>query len=233
MSGCTKCSSSSVCTECQTLYYLSNSSCVPCSITLVGCAVCTNSSMCLFCNSGYYLNSSALCSLCTSLTGCLLCTDMSTCIYCNSGYYLLAGVCKTCTNIIYCSVCSNANTCTSCISGYFLSSSGVCTVIQSSTGGSSTPISTVTNMKWTSFYVDSSTLKHVLQAVGMTYTKVNTTWSSNVKIAIGNKTSTTALSITSMEWGRPYELIFYTNNPLQFSMKSLPLMQRLLVGQSL
>lgn len=59
-------------------------------------------------------------------------------------------------------------------------------------------------MKWTSFYVDSTTLKHVLQAVGMTYTKVNATWSSNVKIAIGNKSSTTYLTIKSVEWGRPY-----------------------------
>jgi hypothetical protein len=102
-----------------------------------------------------------------------------------------------------------------------------------STGGSaSAAVTPVTNVKFKSFYISADTLKHILQAVGMAYTKVNGNWTTDVKIALGNKTSSTALTIKSVEWGRSYELIFYTNNPLNYTKKSLPLTNRMLIGQT-
>lgn len=166
------CSSATTCTECQTLYYLSSGTCIPCSNTLVGCGFCTNPTSCLSCNSGYYLNSSNLCSLCTSLTGCLLCSSMSSCSYCNSGYYLSAGSCLTCSVIAQCAQCTSNTLCIACISGYLLDSSGACVAVSSTSGpsgSSSVPTSAVTALKLKSYYISSSQLKHILMVSGMTY----------------------------------------------------------------
>lgn len=67
----------------------------------------------------------------------------------------------------------------------------------------------------------------------MKYTKIpNPNWNSNIKIMIGNKKSTSALTLISAEWGRDNEIIFYTNNPLNFTVSPLPSV-RLLIGQTL
>lgn len=132
-----------------------------------------------------------------------------------------------------CSDCSNSTTCIACISGYTLTSGScvVSTASSSSSSSSSSESSAAKDLKWKSYYVSADTLKHVLLAVGMKYTRVNTNW-AGVTIAVGNKSSSTSLTIKSVEWGKSNELIFYTNNPLQFASKPLPF-KRLLVGQSI
>lgn len=234
MSGCTKCTSSSVCTECQTLFYLSGNSCVPCSNALAGCAFCTNATACLSCNTGYYLNSSNLCSLCTSLAGCVLCTSMSTCTYCNSGYYLNLGTCVSCSAISNCAQCTNSSACTACISGYALSN-GNCSVIQTSSGsGGSSAVAKneVKNVKLVSYYVSSTSLRHILLVSGMVYTRANVSIINNIKLSVSTKNSSISLTISRYEWGKPNELILYTNNPLNLRVKTLGLTRRLLIGQS-
>jgi len=112
---CYSCSTSGICTSCNSGYYLSSEICLPCSSTGFNCVTCSNDYSCTSCISSYYL-SSGTCYACPA--DCVTCTAKG-CATCPSGYTLLpSGTC------VYSSTScsqSNADGCTSCYNGYYLS----------------------------------------------------------------------------------------------------------------
>lgn len=123
-SPCLNCSSSSVCTSCQTGYYFYNGACLlacpaftyasattpptclPCSSA---CTSCLNGSSCLECQQGYYLSSGVCVSACglsqylsgtscvNCLTNCLTCVSGGVCLVCSETTFLFSGECiQTC-----------------------------------------------------------------------------------------------------------------------------------------
>lgn len=91
--GCSACSSSSVCSSCQPGYYKSGSTCNTCNSR---CATCYGSlsTNCYTCNSGYYADSTYnTCSSCSK--GCATCLSSSSasCTSCESNYSLSRGRC--------------------------------------------------------------------------------------------------------------------------------------------
>jgi hypothetical protein len=114
MTGCLTCTSSSVCTTCDTTknYTLNGSTCATCSSVLTGCLACSNSTTCTTCDTNnnfqisgkvctcvtYYVLSGSTCVTCASaMAGCLTCTSSSVCTTCDAtkNYTLNGSVCVT------------------------------------------------------------------------------------------------------------------------------------------
>lgn len=117
-SNCQSCpSSNTICTSCNSGYYLNSSNCYVCNLT--NCLTC-NSLNCLSCNTSYYV-SSGTCKSCSS--NCNKCSSSTACTTCAQGYYLVAGGCvKASTSIDNCNTFQNSTACSACISSYYLSS---------------------------------------------------------------------------------------------------------------
>lgn len=117
MSHCQKCSSVSVCLNCDLGYYADSATgyCVACS--MIGCKNCSDSSTCLECditNNYVLIATNHTCSLCpigfvSSITqscdtcnilGCSVCSTLTTCQTCDTAnsYYLSIGGCALCNN---------------------------------------------------------------------------------------------------------------------------------------
>lgn len=113
MSGCSACSSASVCTTCFSGYYKSGSKCYECP---AGCSTCSSSSNCSACETGYTLSSGKCIKPCDS--GCASCdTSTGKCNTCKSGYFKNSlGKCSACPS--GCSSCFNSSGCSKCASGY-------------------------------------------------------------------------------------------------------------------
>ena len=125
--GCSKCSSSTVCTGCTDGYYLAG---VLCTLCNPRCKICESSEVCSECNSPFTLQNNFCCepgcSSCNPLQchGCLdgyLFKDFS-CITCpNDCKSCTAGVCDGPKNCIEgCDVCYTLTTCSECKTGYYI-----------------------------------------------------------------------------------------------------------------
>lgn len=127
--GCSTCSSSTICTSCSTGYYISGSTCPAC---MPVCKTCLTGSTCLTCLSSTFVSISGVCTCpstlffdtttksclsCTSLyPNCASCAYSTTydpanppsvdCITANSGFTVIAGAPVAC--ISYCSNCNLA-----------------------------------------------------------------------------------------------------------------------------
>jgi hypothetical protein len=152
-SNCLRCSSLTVCTQCQSSFELQSGQCQPCP---VNCQTCSNG-VCATCISGYYLDYQTSCQTCpiigtavctiSSLQSCLInywldnnaanciacdvncyqCSSTTKCSICNQGFYLLSNyTCASCQ--AQCLSCSDANSCTVCANQtqYFNISMGIC-----------------------------------------------------------------------------------------------------------
>jgi len=146
MSYCSSCTSTTVCTACQSdallntdtkkCVYAANDS--DTSNYIPHCAnytyktsspASTNNSYaktnfkCSICKGGYYVtNSGASCTLCTAISQCKYCDNSGKCLKCNAGYAPnTSGACTAC-NIANCSTCAPDGTCASCNQKYHLSS---------------------------------------------------------------------------------------------------------------
>jgi hypothetical protein len=128
---CTSClaSSPAACASCNTGYFLSSGTCLPCPAY---CRTCSSTSWCTALANplGYTLvaTSSASNAPAACDPGCSSCSPAAptTCTKCLSGFYLTASsYCRPCTPSSQCSSCSRSNPslCLSCYPGAFLSSS--------------------------------------------------------------------------------------------------------------
>ena len=119
---CEACSSSTVCTVCQSGYSAnSDGKCLPC---LSNCRKCSGSqqALCIECGDGFYLNSNSVCTSCPEF--CKTCSPDEKCQECLSGYTLtLSFTCaQNCQSP--CATCSTTDItkCNSCLAGYSLDS---------------------------------------------------------------------------------------------------------------
>lgn len=135
---CQTCSQATVCTDCDTGYYLASpTTCLPCS--LPDCLDCSSAAVCTLCNSTFTL-ANASCSCNTSMgmfrttaNQCESCISLDshcdTCIYssrptgvscsdCVDDYFPLGGVCTPC--ILGCSSCNSTSNCIVCHSPTFV-----------------------------------------------------------------------------------------------------------------
>ena len=88
--GCTKCTSSSYCTQCEAYRVLDTTThtCnIPCTHYIPNCIYCYDATKCQNCIGGYYVDSSNKCLACTVLN-CATCAKDGTCESCNQGYHL-------------------------------------------------------------------------------------------------------------------------------------------------
>ena len=100
------------CIVCNDHYYLSNSTCLPCSN---GCKICNDSSHCESCMINYKLVNETCTFVCPAL--CNHC-DNQKCVICIDQYYLDSNDCKSCSN--GCKSCNDSSQCQSCIENYDL-----------------------------------------------------------------------------------------------------------------
>ena len=102
VSPCVTCTSVSVCITCVTGYYLSGTSCMPCSNSIANCTDCDITGItCSDCQLGYIYNTTTnICDLVPCIdTHCIFCpASTSICTNCTVGYSLLSGVCTTVCN---------------------------------------------------------------------------------------------------------------------------------------
>jgi hypothetical protein len=140
--GCLSCSSTGLCSACDSSYILINSSCIlrmpfPCiSTNVIGCYacaaqfqldssrncilinICSASNNCSTCpDTTYHVNGA--CISCPNIAYCSACDSYGIgCVLCNLGYYLNSGSCTSCVN--GCSNCQSDNYCNQAANGYFL-----------------------------------------------------------------------------------------------------------------
>ncbi len=116
ITGCSTCSSSTVCTSCDINHILvSPTSCLDCFAFIPQCLNCTtvsNQVQCLLCASGYYIDPlSYICRQCdTSVPQCVLCNGQFQCTACQQPLYYLKSPskCETCQVALqYCLKCTN------------------------------------------------------------------------------------------------------------------------------
>lgn len=95
MQGCLTCTSSKVCTLCDTGFTLSAGKCL-CSVS--NCQNCSTATICVTCDSGYYVNSAQQCSPCSTINGCLECTSSTFCTLCSGANFFntTLGRCRPC-----------------------------------------------------------------------------------------------------------------------------------------
>ena len=126
--GCTSCTSSSQCLQCNSTYFKQDSTCVA-SCPSIGyytnytggyCNPCNEA--CTACNG----NSIANCTVCKGSNVVLVDNfGVGSCVAtCPAGYFQSATMCNNCPST--CASCTNSTTCHSCISGYFLLGSYSC-----------------------------------------------------------------------------------------------------------
>ncbi|KAL4453890.1 hypothetical protein ABPG74_003773 [Tetrahymena malaccensis] len=130
-SGCSKCTSSSICSQCQNGFQISGQTCTAIQCTSP-CASCTSvPTFCTSCTGGLYLSPQNTCvSQCppgyflnssnmtwsTCPTGCINCSDAKTCSKCDSqkGYRIQGSSCTLCISPYATCSTTNPNTCLSC-----------------------------------------------------------------------------------------------------------------------
>ena len=107
----------SYCQDCQTGYYLQNSTCFQCPR---GCKSCSNPSTCDSCLSGFFYKG-AMCDPCT--TGCSDCKDPNVCSKCFEGFFMVANQkCNAC--IQGCATCKDTMKCQECKSYWTMNEDG-------------------------------------------------------------------------------------------------------------
>ncbi len=99
VSPCSNCTSSTVCISCVVGYYLSGTTCVPCSTTIANCTQCdVTGNNCSLCAAGFIYNSATnLCDLNPCVDSyCLSCpVSLSVCVNCTPGFGFVSGVCTS------------------------------------------------------------------------------------------------------------------------------------------
>jgi hypothetical protein len=150
---------------------------------MVGCTFCSSATTCLACDGGYYLGG-GICNPCSNIAGCLICNTSTSCLTCTAGYYLSANSCLSCSVAIpNCYQCYTSTTCASCANGYEIATGGGCQAMKVSSG-SSAPPPVPASLKFKSYYLNSTNLKHSLSVSdGSKFQNVNAIdWSSATKI---------------------------------------------------
>ena len=234
ITACSKCVDNATCLQCDSLFYLSSSnSCESCSLAISSCELCSSATVCTTCKSGYY-PSASLCRSCSTILGCFMCANSTYCLSCFKGYYRsAANLCVACSSVLSnCYECTGSSVCLSCSSGYLIDSAGNCQAVVVESRSIYDPIPM---LEVKTYYIDASTLKHVLSAKqSYKFEKAAVTWNLNTAISLFNSQlgTTVALTISHVEWGgNQKSIVFYTDNPLKLDRKSIEMpMTRLLVA---
>ena len=99
VSPCANCTSATDCLSCVVGYYLSGTTCLPCSTTIANCTQCDiTGTTCSSCAIGYIYNATTnLCDVVPCIDPyCISCpVSTSNCQNCTIGYSLVLGVCNT------------------------------------------------------------------------------------------------------------------------------------------
>jgi hypothetical protein len=238
IAACSKCVDNATCLQCDSLFYLNSSNaCESCSLAIPSCELCSSSTACTTCKSGYY-PSAGLCRSCSTIQGCFMCANATYCLSCFKGFYMsAASLCVSCSSVLSnCYECTTPSVCLSCSSGYLLDTAGNCqaVVVESRSAYDPVPM-----LEVKTYYVDASTLKHVLSAKqGHHFEKATVAWNLNTAISLFNSQlgATTTLVISRVEWeSNGKSVVFYTNNPLSLDRKSIemPMMRLLLAAEDL
>jgi len=130
MPGCANCSSTSVCTACDSLHLQVNqSTCLACSSLMPHCGSCSSMTTCTNCQNGYYLGSvTGNCTSC-NVGHCSLYSHGCTCGSCSPGYYLQSTGnftnCRDC-GVTHCTLYSSSSVCVclNCAAGFQINGQG-------------------------------------------------------------------------------------------------------------
>ena len=132
---CVNCISSTVCSQCQSGFYLNNSKCAPCHASCQTCTSGTDTGCQSCCGDSQLVQGK--CVGCSS--SCQRCDINQNCLVCNTPFYFYSGNCVTncptnsfvngnnCTNCLAnCSTCSNITACIACAPLFPIMYNGLC-----------------------------------------------------------------------------------------------------------
>lgn len=126
LGSCQKCTSSNVCTLCNSGNLLNfNNICEACSTTAIHkCSSCsTTLGKCDTCMDTYFVNANNVCTACATNANCKTCLSASStqCLSCLDTFILESGSCVSCaanSALTKCETCAVGGTCTKCQTGY-------------------------------------------------------------------------------------------------------------------